>query len=312
MSWVAGAEIHPADFDPLVTHGVNWIVQTPFGWQRDAHSPDLHLVTDGHIYWGERDAGIERTSALAKARGIRTLLKPHIWLTRPAPGEWRSDIAMTSEADWKLWFDNYRAFVLHYASLAERAGIDALCIGTELRGTVAHRPGDWRKLIAEVRAVYAGRLTYAANWYAEFEEVPFWDALDSIGIQAYFPLADGHSPSHEELRRGWQRHVSAIAAVQKRFGKPVLFTEIGYRSAPDGATEPWKWDPRDADASPVDLRLQADAYRAFFETFWHEPWFAGAYIWKWFPGRTDSADASFTPQGKPAEQVMAEWYRRGG
>jgi Glycoside Hydrolase Family 113 len=309
VSWVAGrTPVTAADFDPLVRDGVDWIVQTPFGWQSAVDVPHVALVTGHGGFWGERDEGLESTTRLARERGIRTLLKPQIWV-RGGEAAWSGEIAMRSSEDWDLWFSEYRAFLLHYARLAERIGASALCVGTELRQTALARPDAWRALIAEVRRSFSGRLTYAANWDREFEEIPFWNQLDFIGIQAYFPLADHDSPSLDELRHGWERHLPAIEAAQRRWGKPVLFTEVGYRSAPDGATRPWLWPQRSpAAAAPVDLRLQADAYQAFFETFWQRSWFAGAYVWKWYPGRAGGSDADFTPQGKPAETVLREWY----
>jgi hypothetical protein len=309
VSWVAGPrEVRAQDLEPLVANGVNWIVQTPFGWQERIDSPTVKLVTSGRVYWGERDEGLEVTTRLAKERGIKTLLKPHIWISR-AEGKWRSDIAMGSDEDWRAWFDSYGTFILHYARLAERLGIEALCIGTELRQTVIAKPDEWRRLIVEIRKVYSGQLTYAGNWWREFQEVAFWDELDYIGIQAYFPLGEDSRPSVESLKRGWAVHLGDIVAVHERFGKPVLFTEIGYKSAPGSTVEPWKWPTReDLRSGPVDLDLQANAYRAFFEVFWNERWFAGVYFWKWFPQPLEGRDGDFTPQGKPAEKVMAKWF----
>ena len=109
------------------------------------------------------------------------------------------------------------------------AAIEALAIGTELHRTTVERDADWRRLIAKIRTIYSGDLTYAANWWREYEEIRFWDVLDFIGIQAYFPLTDSESPTLEQLTEGWAQHLAPIEAIQKRFGKPVLFTEIGYK-----------------------------------------------------------------------------------
>ena len=312
VSWVAGGRIPGAAIEPLTAVGANWIVQTPFGWQRRHDSPSLALHTEGGVLWGETDEGLQVTTWLAREQGIRTLLKPHVWLTE-ARGKWRADIAMNNDDDWRRWFADYRRFILHYARLAERLGIEGLAVGTELHGTISVRPADWRRLIAEVRAVYGGKLTYSANWYREFEEVAFWGDLDYIGIQAYFPLTDKQRPTVEELIAGWQRHLPAIEAVARRTGKPVLFTEMGYRNSADAAIEPWRWPGRAQRLSgATDPETQARCYEAFFRTFWHRPWFAGAYIWKWFPGRGFTPRGiSFSPQGQAAEAVLASWYAGG-
>ena len=182
VAWVAGRTVDGKALDALVAHGVTWIAQTPFGWQQAADSPEIHLVTQGRVYWGETDEGLRATTRLARERGIRTLLKPHIWLRRSS-GKWRGEIAMQDEDDWQRWFESYRRFILHYAHLAQEHDIEAFCVGTELHRTVVERPDDWRALIAEVRQVYDGKLTYGANWYQEFEDIDFWDTLDYIVVQ---------------------------------------------------------------------------------------------------------------------------------
>ncbi len=322
VSWEAGPEITADALAPLAELNVNWIVQTPFGWMRRHDSPEIRLRTDGGVFWGERDEGLEKTARWARELGIRTLLKPHLWLP---PGEkWRAELEMTSEEDWQRFFSDYRTFILHYARLAERVGMEGLVIGTELHRAAVLKPDEWRRVIREVRAVYSGRLTYAANWHREFEDVTFWDALDWIGVQAYFPLStDDARTSLADLKAGWAPHLEALRRVQRKFGKPLLFTEIGYKSTPGATRQPWVWLERSGwAAAEVDLGIQERAYTAFFETFWREPWFAGAYFWKWTPvrealgpefvlleSRPPGSDPDFSPQFKPAERVLRAWYR---
>ena len=97
-------------------------------------------------------------------------------------------------------------------------------------------------------------------------------------------MAEREHPSVVELVAGWEQHLPAIAAVSEREGKRVLFTEIGYKSTPDGAVEPWTWPQQQApSARKVSLETQANAYEAFFRAVWDREWFAGSYVWKWFP-----------------------------
>jgi len=313
VSWVAGRPVAAEDFDSLVTNQVNWIVQTPFGWQRTIDSTTIRLATNGNVFWGETDEGLRVTAELARARGIHTLLKPHIWIMRG--GGWRGEIEMKSDEDWDEWFAQYEQFILHYAKLAEQNNIEALCIGTELHNTLKYHEKKWRNVIAQIRKVYHGSLTYAANWYKEYEEIPFWDALDNIGIQAYFPLVDSDSDSDsttiEDLKKSWDRHLRAIEKVHVKYNKPVIFTEIGYRSTTKAAREPWSWPQRGKKRDEVDLQLQKRCYQAFFETAWQEPWMTGVYFWKWFPHQARAGGESsdgFTPQNKPAEIVMRKWF----
>ncbi len=307
VSWVAGNRIKPEYLNALVDHHINWIVQTPFGWQRGLHTPAIALATTGNILWGETDAGLTLTAKMARQKGIHTLLKPHIWV---GGGKFRGDIRMENEEDWQKWFDNYRTWILHYARLAAEYHFEGLCIGTELRSTVREREKDWRGLIRDIRKIYSGKLTYAANWYAEFEEVPFWDMLDFIGIQAYFPLTDQPAPSLDTLVAGWKPHADRIKKLSRQFNKPVIFTEIGYRTTEDAAHEPWTW-PQAGQKTPLDPTTQARCYEAFFRVFWDQPWFAGAYWWKWFPNHEHAGgvkQAGFTPQNKSAATILTQWY----
>ena len=312
VSWVAARRpLAASDLAPLVGANVDWIAQTPFGWQQDERSPDVRLVTAGRVHWGETDEGLETTTRLARQLGIATLLKPHVWLRRPGEGAWVGELGMESEADWERWFASYRRFALHYAALAERLEIEVFCVGTELHRTVRERPEDWRRLIAEVRRVYSGQLTYAANWNREVEDVPFWDALDLIGVQGYVPLAATPVPTVGELEAAWRPHVATLEALARRHRRPILFTEIGYVSRPGTTAEPWQWPERRGESSEArGLEAQARAYEAFFRAFWHRPWVAGAYFWKWYPEPPAVAPVDFSPQGKPAELVLARWYGR--
>ncbi|MDB5260971.1 MAG: hypothetical protein JWQ14_252 [Adhaeribacter sp.] len=311
VSWVAGDSVTAEQLQELKQNKIEWISQTPFGWQSAYNSPEVKLNTgSSRAYWGESDQGLIHTTRQAKKFGIKTLLKPHIWL-RDRSGKWLGDIEMANEAQWQEWFANYRTFILHYAQLAQQEQIEAFCIGTELHNPAVTHEQAWRNLIKDIRQVYSGKLTYAANWYLEFEQIKFWDDLDFIGVQAYFPLTKKNNPNLQELKKGWEKHLPAIAKVAKRYKKTVVFTEAGYKSTPDAAIEPWKWPERgEQTILPEANTTQAVCYEAMFQSVWHQPWFGGMYIWKWYPRLRNPGryHADFTPQNKPAAQILAQWY----
>lgn len=283
--------------------GISWISQTPYGWQRSSSDTLIRTETFSQTpWWGESKEGIAHTVALAHQQGIRTLLKPHLWVKESWPGE----IEMKSEREWKAWFRHYEDFILPYAILADSTGIEILCIGTELHKTIK-RP-EWLPLIQKIRTVYKGKLTYAANFNGEFEEVPFWNKLDYIGVQAYFPLATTIKPEVKALKQAWKDPISRIEKIHQRFNKPVIFTELGYKSTPDAAIEPWRWPERQEEIS---METQSNCYEAFFQAVWPLEWIAGVYFWKWYPHTPrHETDGDFTPQGKPAEMVMRTWFEK--
>ena len=68
-----------------------------------------------------------------------------------------------------------------------------------ISSAVAADPDAMRHLVAEVRAIYGGKLVYAANW-DEIDRVRFWDALDYVGVQLYAPLARRADESDEAMK----------------------------------------------------------------------------------------------------------------
>ena len=280
--------------------GVTWISVTPFGFQR---RPSDSVIRWSRSGGGETDERLRAVVTQAHTRGISVMLKPHIWLRPPA---WVGMVASQTEADWEAWFASYRTFILHYAVLAEETGMEALCIGNELKGTT-DREREWRNLIADIRGVYNGDLTYGAH-ADELWTLPFWDALDYIGVSAYFSLANKLSPTRTEMVAAWHPHVSRLGKLSAKWDRPVLFTELGYRSVDFAAQYPWNFDG----TTQVNLELQADAYRAFFEAVWPQPWFAGVHWWKWRSSLDDggAGNDDYTPRLKPAEDVLKRYYKR--
>ena len=319
VCWEARDSVTSRNTESLVDYHINWISQTPFGWQQAYNQPEIHFHSNRGL-WGERDIGLSHTAYLAKQSGVSTLLKPHIWL-RSRDGKWRSDIEMDSESDWDKWFDHYQDFILHHAHLAEQHEFEALCIGTELLIPATRFEQKWREIIAEIRKVYSGKLTYAANFDREFEQIQFWDALDVIGIQAYFPLTKNESPTLNELKKGWKPHYKKLKNLSEQWDKPIVFTELGYKSSVDAAIRPWEWEQRGVvEPDFICHTTQALCYEAVFDTFWEEDWIVGFFFWKWTsenygpgvtnkPRRRTRSPVSFTPKREGLE-VIQEWYSR--
>ena len=182
--------------------------------------------------------------------------------------------------------------------------MDAFCLGNELEKTTG-REREWRAIIAAVRTAYRGPLTYGAS-FDEVFRVPFWDALDFIGVSAYFPLVPARSPDRAALAGAWRPIEDKLAALSAARARKVVFTELGYRSADFGAWKHWEI-PRSA---PVNLAVQADAYAAFFEEVWPREWMAGVYWWKWFShaGHGGPENNDYELENKPAEEIVMHYY----
>lgn len=291
--------------DAVIKDNIEWVAVIPFMDQENEKTPVLRSsYTETNA---RRDKFTTTWIQRWHDKGVKVHLKPHIWLS----DGWRSNISL-SDADWEIWFDSYHKTMVHYAKLAETNKVEMLCIGTELRTAIKKMPHKWPAMIRDIRAVYNGKLTYAANWDDAIDEVPFWSSLDYIGVQAYFPLTENKSPSLEEIQKGWQKHKKALAKASSDYGMPILFTEVGYRSDVSATIAPWEWgNSMGALYNQKSDRTQKLAFEALFMELWKEPWFAGAYIWQWH-AQTDpermKKNVDFTPRFKPAENVIAKWY----
>ena len=286
--------------------GVTHITLVSFGWQKAPDVPIIRADT-GDGWYSESHRGIRTLARQADALGMGVILEPHLWVGGYDEKQDRSEIGFDTETDWARWEADYRRFLMLYARLAAGVDADVLVLGTELTRAATERPNFWRTLASEVRTVYDGQLTYAANWHKAYKRVQFWSALDYVGVQAYFPLTDANDPSLATLRNGWRRHQAALAEVHERAGRPILLTEVGYRSAVGAAAAPWMWPERDETAVP-DSALQARCYRAFLSTVGRAPWLKGSIIWKWHPPSEVDGPTAFTPQGKLAETVLRRWF----
>ncbi|MEX0363287.1 MAG: glycoside hydrolase [Allomuricauda sp.] len=304
VSFVGSREkVAQTHVEPVVRVNANYAAVMPFGFARSLNSPQIIFDTERQWY-GETRQGAKQYIDLLRKNGIKIMLKPQIWIWR---GEFTGDMAMQSEEDWQILEETYSDFALTYAQLAEETKAEVYCIGTELEEFVKQRPLFWTDLIAKIKKIYGGKLTYAANW-DEYPRVPFWGQMDFIGVDAYFPLSEDQKPSLEGLKAGWQPWKTKLADLAEAMDRPILFTEFGYRSMDYAAKKPWLVDRNQMN---VNLQAQADATQAVFQEFWEEDWFAGGFVWKWFIHHNDSGgseDNRFTPQNKPAENVIRSFY----
>jgi len=245
--------------------------------------------------------------ALGTARelGLKVMLKPHLDLNADET-HWRGDIGtgFVDEAEWAAWFQAYEVMIVHYAELAEAQQVEQFCVGTELSGTV-QRQAEWRAVIDAVRAAYSGPLVYASNHGVE-SSIAWWDALDYIGVDAYYALTSSKDPTLDYLLSAWRSRVNQLKSLSQRVDRPVVITEIGYRSVDGANVAPWAY----ATGGEVDLHEQAICYRAALESLWGQPWLAGIYWWNWDtdPNQGGPENTGYTPHGKPAEAILRVYY----
>lgn len=282
----------------LQTLGVKWISIHPYAGVR----------SDGTIrFRPTAETGyLARAVDLVSSAGMKLFWKPHLayW----GSFQWRGAIDFGDDQQaWRRFFDGYRGFIVDQARFAEGSGVELLSVGVEYEKTTRFET-EWRQIIAAVREVYTGKITYAANWDS-LAAVPFWDAVDLIGVHAYFPLSDQLSPDRDELWQAWEGPLEQLETLSREHkGKPVLFAEIGYSRSPEAALKPWVPENRD---TPAVRALRQDLIDVALRRIETTPFVAGMFWWKWIPGN-DRWDRDFSMKDSEARAPLSEHWGEPG
>lgn len=297
-----------ASMEKLAAMGCEWVTlafivhqerynstQIMFDYRRDVTDKDIAIA-------------VERFHKL----GLKVCLKPVI---NCKDYVWRARITFPDDSDrnpggyWNEWFEHYKAFLCHYAEIATDTGCEMFCVGCEMGGT-ERKEEHWRDTIAAVKELYKGPLQYNTN-HGHEEGVQWFDAVDYVGVSAYYPVAQGANATEEEMYQNWLKRKPLLQKLSEKWGKKILFSEVGIRSAAGCAAMPWDYMHRDL---PFDEDEQANFYASCLRAFAHEPWFAGYFWWEWpvrlYPAEKAKENKSFCIYGKKAEQVLREWYKK--
>ncbi len=262
--------------------------------------------TDIYPHWkpiGDFDTtpDIKLTEVIRQAHGmgLKVFLFPILRIEERKDKEWRGNITPQNTEEW---LQSYTRFTLHYAHIASRYGVELFSVGSELC-SVEPELVFWKNLIKKIRTFYPGQLIYSANW-DHYKKIGFWEDLDYLGLNGYYELAKNSTPTLQELTLKWWDIENEISAWQEQNRKSIIFTEIGYPSIDGACSKPWDYTR----VSPIDLEEQALCYEAFFLSWGRSQKLAGVYFWNWY-GEGGTTDRGYTPRGKPAEKVIAKWFK---
>ena len=289
---------HPAAAESMrrmAETGANAVILVPFLQQGRAASAEIGFsdaVTDHQLH-----AAIEN----ARKLGLRIILKPQILVDNG----WAGDIKFGNDADEERWFERYRELIGYYARLAQRERLDTFVIGTELSGIEAST--RWRDVIASVRAVFHGTLSYAAHGVEGVKRFPAWAELDVIGVNLYPKLGDRADTSL--IRARMDQTVKELKKLTQQILRPVWVLEIGIPSAQGSLESPWDWRRLGDKSSGPEPALQGIVLSQWLEAL-EKPWIDAVFIWCWYsdPYAGGMDDIDYTLQNKPAELgVKCQW-----
>jgi len=285
-----------ADFsmEQMARLGINWTALAVTAFQDHPQSTVIPYREEPTVTDEEAIKAIQKAHRL----GLKVCMKP---IVNCKDGTWRAHINffdkdVPCEPKWSEWFASYTEFILHYARMAQDTGCEMFCVGCEMV-QADRRAEEWRTLIARVREVYVGPITYNCDKYQE-ENVQWWDALDIISSSGYYPI------------NYWDRRVEELEAFALKHAKPFFFMETGCPSRTGSAKIPNDWQFE----GPVNMKEQDDFYRVMFEKVGDKSWFHGFMLWDWPAKLYEPGEAAdnrdYCVYLKPAERTIREFYER--
>jgi hypothetical protein len=330
-SWSA---FMPAALAEMAARGANAVVFTPtWTLQVSRPLPILGLDPSRSPFRSELLAFATEASQNGMQVGLRPTLTPAYGTL----ADWWSGGARDA-AWWAVWYESYRSFILTQARLAGEAGASTLILGgpeiapalpggTLYDGSPSSVPADadarWRTLIAEVRAVFTGRIGFELDFGNELQAPPsFLDAVDEVHLRWHAPLTPGGAADVQSMRATAAGLLdSAVLSQPLIAGRPIVL-HIEYASveggvsncppAPDGSCRAASEFARGAVVDPdlgVDLTAQAQAYNALLLEASARPEITGFYASADYP-IVALLDKSASPYGKPAQDVLTFWYQK--
>lgn len=275
--------------------GADTVLLAPGGVQKTAHSTGIEYKSEHTM----GDEELREFIHYAKSLGFRVFLKP---TANCLDGTWRAYISffdedVPCEPKWSEWFASYTDFQLHYARIAEETSCEMFIAGCEMVMT-EHREEEWRKLIADIRKVYHGAVSYNTDKYQE-HNVKWWDCVDVISSSGYYPADD------------WENQLDRIEKVTEYFRKPFFFAETGCMSTAGSSLRPNDWEVEGETA----LEEQREWYEKAFRAMEKRPWVRGTALWSWSPALYSEDEAKchryYEIYKKPAEEVVRRFFERG-
>lgn len=309
--------------------GANSVILTPTWKLTHQIPPVIEPVPGQDPLWLDM-TGVAKT---AEEQGLTLILHPMLRYNQDPQAWWQE--ARRDDGWWQSWFDQYRAFLLYHADLAEQVKAKTLILGDETLlpavpfgtmpdGSPSGVPVDaerrWKDLIAEVRARYQGQVAWMVPFQGKLATVPlFIGDLDLAYVQVSAPLTDRDAATPEQLQETFAAALAdEINRLRNRVKGPVLIglkypAVQGYYdgciTSPNGCVPGSIFDtPGAVDPAAVhDYQEQAEAFNALLAAASSVDWVNGFFAVGYYPP-VELRDLSTSVRGKPAGDMLWYWF----
>jgi len=239
---------------------------------------------------------------------------------------------------WTIWFEQYKAFLLCYAQIAQEMGVSRIILGgSEITpalpegllsdgspsNVTALSTSYWRELITDIRSIYSGRIVFELELKDTLQSVPpFIDAIDEIHIYWHAPLSTEGLSALTEMQVAARSLLLNSVLNQSSFsGKPITISveypsvnggTSGCLSSEDGECVSASIFDQGAFIDPafqIDLGEQAEAITAVLTESYYQAGVTGFFVRRYYP-IVDLQDKSASINGKPCQEILKILYQR--
>jgi hypothetical protein len=282
---------------------------------------DDNNVRPGILHSPKGHRSLKQMIQAAHQKKLRVVLVPHLSLD---DGEWRGELMMkgynqasetrTNRKHVDRFFRSYLDAILPIAKLAEETCVEVFSFGLELKSISGSTDtqDNFSMVISTLRKAFRGQITYSANW-DEVHDVLFWPQLDTISINAFFPLSYRSGAKLEELTLNSIHHQEKLKTLRERTQKKIWFLEVGYKSTTDTALEPWVWPQAMPAGTRANHLAQKQAYQALVSSLRQTSAVDAVFFWaipsdaiSSLNGPSYEPSYGFSYLGKPSEFIIRD------
>jgi len=266
------------------------------------------------------DSSLNYVISECHKRNLKVLMLINLW------GDVPDTLVGSHSKEWWLSYGKqYNSLMCHYAEICQKHNVEALCLnnGWQLWQIIPQQIplvdsiGIW--IIEDMKSKYKGLIgVEASSQYpnmkvhgkADFLTAGMWQNLQ-IG-------SDVPQPSVDQILnyKGWSGIQNQLdnplkVTAEKWNKKLVILSHVissyydALRGNPYWETQ-FYWNPEDKNI-PYDFQVQANAYEASMRAITAKNFMGGVYSFNY--NLWNSVDKTPSIRTKPAENVLAKWYK---
>ncbi len=310
-----------------------WVILTPTWSFTSQVPPVIEPDPNQDPLWFD----LTEMSSSAKSSGLRIAINPQAHFPESTADWWTS--APLDFSWWNSWFDQYHNYAVHFAQAAEQQGAEVLVLGGDWvapalpggrlpNGDPSGVPADselrWQAILTDVKSYFSGRIGWSMTLSAQNHLPGSLDLVDQVYLNWMPEFEIGESELLEDLinqaNTSLEGEVNEFWTNYLRGNDQELILSLAYPSVRN-------WSPScleevvdpcislsalsvpapDIPELEVDFALQAKIYTALISTAANKSWISGI-VSEGYYAPAILHDKSISIHGKPAQEVLSQWF----